>query len=178
MQKFTPKALSPLALGGAAASVGSRSHQVIPVFSSAPHWQRPGRRAHGALGWQLALVSSDALHDVAHLPAPSLSLSFPICEMRGRFSRAIPWISSWGRRGGGGESPLPPPAASGRRVAARQGLGPAEGAEGSLHSAPRAAAETPAAGPTPGTGLRQPQPGQGAALAVRAWAKGQGQGEG
>ena len=47
MQKFTPKALSPLALGGAAASVGSRSHQVIPVFSSAPHWQRPGRRAGG-----------------------------------------------------------------------------------------------------------------------------------
>ncbi|XP_058597008.1 RIB43A-like with coiled-coils protein 2 isoform X1 [Neofelis nebulosa] len=62
-------------------------------------------------------------------------------------------------------------AAAGRRVAARQGLGPAEGAEGSLHSAPRAAAETPAAGPTPGTGLRQPQPGQGAALAEKIYGR-------
>ncbi|KAF6121453.1 RIB43A domain with coiled-coils 2 [Phyllostomus discolor] len=57
------------------------------------------------------------------------------------------------------------PAAAGRRVPARQGLGPAEGSECPHGSAVGAAAAAPAARPAQGPGPQQPQPGRGAAFA-------------
>ncbi|XP_039093434.1 RIB43A-like with coiled-coils protein 2 isoform X1 [Hyaena hyaena] len=91
-----------------------------------------------------------------------------------RVSRAprasAPGAVSHGRRAErGGNEVTGAPAASGRRAAARHGVGPAKGADGSLHAAHGAPAPARAAGPPPGSGLRQPQPGPGAALAEETY---------
>lgn len=56
----SPQTMSPLSLGGAAASAHCRSHQVIPVSSQQEH---PAHRS-------CPKATSDFLHEVAQYPPP------------------------------------------------------------------------------------------------------------